>query len=258
MEDSLPVLIGVFESVPDTLRVCSRFHLSSRYSGVSVCETILAGFSTLSGSRGHAAENTAINSDYSGNRRNYWLFWKRARSGEPERDFSTEGNDSELIRSPASSLTVTAKELPGSGWDQDASNANQRRAQQRFSRGISGGHTEGVLLHIQKEADVSAAKERYALISPEHLTGQAVGVNDTRELEIGVESVFYSWYDENAGEPRNLMKIRDANVLSRLQWTVIGAEEEPVREDPVTIQQIGSLGIAVHRKWRSHRDLSDR
>lgn len=180
------------------------------------------------------------------------------RSGEPETNFSTEGNDSELIRSSASSLTLTAQELPGSGWDQDASNANQRRARQRFSRVISGGHTEGVLLYIQKEADVSAAKESYALIGPEHLTGQAVGVNDTRELEIGVESVFYSWYDENAGEPRNLMKIRDANVLSRLQWIVIGAEEEPVREDPVTIQRIGSLGITVHRKWRSHRDLSDR
>jgi hypothetical protein len=48
-----------------------------------------------------------------------------------------------------------------------------------------------VLLHIQKEADVSAAKESYALIGPEHITGQAIGVNDTRELEFGVESVFY-------------------------------------------------------------------
>ncbi len=174
----------------------------------------------------------------------------QTQSDEQETNFSTEGNDSKLIQSPVEDFTLTTEDLPGSGWQQDNSVANDGFARQVFSRSTSQNNIEGITFDLRKESDVPAAKERYTQSSPETFLGQAVDSEDTQELDIGIESVAYSWYDENAQMPLNMMKIRDANVFSRLVWTVVGSEDNSVSEDPVTLEQIGKLGVTIHEKWR--------
>jgi len=87
-------------------------------------------------------------------------------------------------------------------------------------------------------------------MNPEYLTGQTVEPDESRELAIGVESMFYAWQSENQEETQNLLKMRDANVFCRLLWVVMGGPKESIPADSVTLEQIGTLGVTVHQKWR--------
>lgn len=172
--------------------------------------------------------------------------------GDEDPQFSTEGNDSELIQSAPEELILTVEDLPGNRWKQQSSVANQRIARQVFRRPTSqdSTETEGIILSVKKATEVSTAEERYAKMNPEYLTGQTVEPDESRELAIGVESMFYAWQSKDQEETQNLLKMRDANVFCRLLWVVMGGPEESIPADSVTLEQIGTLGVTVHQKWR--------
>jgi hypothetical protein len=180
--------------------------------------------------------------------------------GDEDPQFSTEGNDSELIQSAPEELILTVEDLPGNRWKQQSSVANQRIARQVFRRPTSqdSTETEGIILSVKKATEVSTAEERYAKMNPEYLTGQTVEPDESRELAIGVESMFYAWQSsmfyawqsKDQEETQNLLKMRDANVFCRLLWVVTGGPKESIPADSVTLEQIGTLGVTVHQKWR--------
>ncbi|WP_303703868.1 hypothetical protein [Haloquadratum walsbyi] len=172
-------------------------------------------------------------------------------SAEQQREFSTTGNDSQLIQSPVDELTLTTEDLPGSDWEQeqDESGADATFAMQAFSKPTPKSYV-GVLFNIRKKPDVSAAKDGYEPITPEYLIGSSVREAESRELNVGVASELYSWDGENGVGPGYLIKIRDANVFCHLFWTVRPSDGEYLPADPVSLDQMGQLAVTIHTKWR--------
>lgn len=135
---------------------------------------------------------------------------------------------------------------------QNSSAANQRIARRVFARPASqdSAETEGITLSVKKATEVSTAEERDAQMNPEYLTGQTVELSESRELEIGVESMVSTWQSQDEQEAQNPLTIQGANPFCRLLWVVTAAPEESVPANSVTLEQIDTLGMTVDKKWR--------
>lgn len=163
---------------------------------------------------------------------------------ETEPQFSTEGNDSELIDQPVDQLLLSVDDLPGSGWEETEGSGDIT-----FERDNSSGNTETIFISIDEYDNVSDAEAYYDNISLSPLQTGTGEAQESRELEIAVESTWYSGTGTTGSEKGisvDLIKIRDANVSGFIYWGVTGTQEA----NAVTLQQIGELAVTWHEQWR--------
>jgi len=155
-----------------------------------------------------------------------------------ESQFSTQGNDSELIDKSAESLVLTESEIPRDNYSLDSTQGGEDSFGKFFES--EGGSAE---LWIQAEIydDVSAAEERYSYVTHERHVGGSPSEGRDKELDIGIESHFSSGtFDDNSYT--SYIRIRDANAFGFLSWFT--------SDELIELQEIGSLAVTMHQKWR--------
>lgn len=157
-----------------------------------------------------------------------------------ESQFATDGDDSELIDGPPGELNITQEDIPLDGYTleerstEDGSNASESSRTFRLD--------DSTRLEAQVEVydEVSEARTRYSQLGYDSL-GLGEPPDTTRQLSIAVASKFESGSFD--GGSASVLKLRDANVHGYLVW--LGDSEEPLE-----LEVVGDVAVAMHRKWR--------
>lgn len=157
---------------------------------------------------------------------------------ETESQFSTEGNDSELIDKSAAELVLTDEDLDNystpemSGERGDSADSAYRNFERN---GESAFRVDVFVLDGVSEAEV-----RYNRTTLERIAGASPSNLQRRQLDIAVESEYTAGnFDENH---IILVKFRDANAVGSVTWGT--------SEDSVSLQEIGEIAVEMHEKWR--------
>lgn len=166
---------------------------------------------------------------------------------ETEPQFSTEGNDSELIDRPTGELNLEMSDLPGNNWEtmeapvlsgvERQSNRGFLREEDRF---------EGLFSIVALVENVGDCRELYNHYNIQRITG-GLEPDESRELDIAVGSQWsFTEYEPSQDEydqaEFHLLKLRDANGFGTIQWRRF--------RDSIPISAIGELGVTMHEKWR--------
>lgn len=156
----------------------------------------------------------------------------------PESQFSTQGNDSELIDKSPESLVLTESDIPRDNYSLDGTQGGK----DSFGKFFKPEDGDAQLwAEVEVYDDVSTAKNMYSTLTHERHVGGSPNERRDEELDIGVESHFSSGsFDDNSYT--SYIRLRDANVFGFLSWN--GTDEL------IELQEIGSLAVAMHQKWR--------
>lgn len=156
----------------------------------------------------------------------------------PESQFSTQGNDSELIDKSPESLVLTESEIPRANYSLDGTQGGE----DSFGKFFEPENGDAQLwIEVEIYDDVSTAEARYSHVTHERHVGGSPNEGRDEELDIGVESHFSSGtFDDNSYT--SYIRLRDANVFGFLSWFT--------SDELIELQEIGSLAVTMHQKWR--------
>lgn len=161
---------------------------------------------------------------------------------ETESQFSTDGNDSELIDKSPEELLITEEDIPIDGYSLSDTQSNESdpatTAKKEFTL------NEETLLEVVVEVyeEVSQAKTRYGQLTYSNHLG-AGDPDNSQELDIGVRSQFASGSFD--GGSASMIRLRDANVFALLSWRSVNESREPLE-----LETLGEIAVTMHGTWR--------
>jgi hypothetical protein len=163
-------------------------------------------------------------------------------STDTKSQFSTEGNDSELISKSPEELLITGEDLPINGYSlsdtQSDENDPATTARKEFTL------NDQTLLEVIVEVyeEISQAKTRYGQLTYSNHLG-AGEPDRSQQLDIGVRSQFAS--GSFGGGSASIIRFRDANVFALLSWRSASESREPLE-----LETLGEIAVTMHAKWR--------
>lgn len=169
-------------------------------------------------------------------------------STETQAEFSTNGDDSTPIDSPVKSLVISDSDLPGDGWSEAVSeeeSVTDGSAWQVGFERVTDETQENIGGRVWVYDEISDAKRQFDRVSYEGTIGQSP--EESRQLEIGVESDWYFGTLDDSVWYSNQIRVRDANVVGYLSWTQVNESEG---FSPVGLPEIGDVAVTMHTKWR--------
>lgn len=162
-------------------------------------------------------------------------------STETEPQFSTDGDDSELIEMSADELPLlTVSDLPEGEWEVTTESSNQIT----FERDSDPDVRRSIEAAAYVDESVSDAESNYSGFITEYTRGRYENI---RSLEIGVESNVLQKSRETSKQ--TWIAFRDANAIGTVLWWNGVTSEGPNISQP-SWEETAELAVALHQKWR--------